>query len=381
MAKISRGATRAVLVGLLVLLPLAAFPANVIVPSLELLTRGAMDSGTIFLKTYGQIDLSVEGGYKFGGKLDLRFTTFAATGSSDIETAASKSLAFNGASIVVRDVFSLPIDISYFIGQNDTLCSGEGFSAAFGAGQIMTSYRGFMYFPTGVIYDGIYTVNGTGARIDIAPSRESLLISLYGYEDTHPPITGSASFGSFSGDLRVLANIAPVKLEGFLGGSYSASTAPSGRYRGGLLFYWNNDPLELLAQVGVPVYDPNANDLSLNLCYFLFEPRLHLGILSIVPTFFLHPLYYEQALNTSEQGSFDINLNIYAGDLVRSAVRGGLETLFNYNSSTGDIAIKASPYIGFATQGALWTFKVTAKLAPLDTATMLEAFVGVRAEF
>jgi hypothetical protein len=148
-----------------------------------------------------------------------------------------------------------------------------------------------------------------------------------------------------------------------------------------MLFYWNNETMELLAQVGVPVFDPNADPLALNLFYFLFEPRLHLGILSIVPTFFLHPLSYEQNRNAPEEGSFDINLNVYAGDLVKSSLRGGLETYFNFNASTGAFMIKASPYVGFATPGALWTFKISAKLTPLDSADMLEGFVGVRAEF
>jgi len=377
MVKRSRSVIRTALLGMLLLPSLAAFPANLVVPSLELLTRGVVENTTLVLKSYGQMDLSIEGGYKFGGRLGVTYTS----GTGDLERAASKSLSFSGASIIVKDVFSLPLDISYFIGQNDTLCSGEGFSTAFGTAQIMTSYRGFMYFPAGVIYDGIYSVNGTGTRIDIAPSRESLLFSLYAYEDTHPPSTGPVALGMFSGDFRVLVNFEPIKMEGFIGGSYSSAAAANGRYRGGMLFFWNNGPLELLAQIGLPVFDPNVDTLTLDLFYFLFEPRLHLGFLSVVPTFFLHPISYEQNKNLTEQGSFDINLNIYAGDLSKSSLRGGLETLLNYKSATGDIVIKTSPYVGFATPGALWTFKICATLSPFDFTNMLEGFVGVRAEF
>ncbi|HEY9592888.1 MAG TPA: hypothetical protein VHE79_00325, partial [Spirochaetia bacterium] len=107
----------------------------------------------------------------------------------------------------------------------------------------------------------------------------------------------------------------------------------------------------------------------------------HLGIVSIVPTFFWHPGYYEQQYNASELGSFDVNLNTYLADPAGSMLRGGLEENFKFQSSTGVFQFKISPWIGFTTQGVLWTVKVNAKLWPFSLTDMVDAFVGIQAEF
>ena len=88
-----------------------------------------------------------------------------------------------------------------------------------------------------------------------------------------------------------------------------------------------------------------------------------------------------QAMNPSEVGSFDVNLNIFAGDVTKSTLEGGLESKVSFQSSGGQLAARVSPWLGVTTPGILWTFKVTANLIPFDYATMFEAFVGVRAEF
>jgi hypothetical protein len=378
-----RATRRAAAVGLFLSLSVSAFSATVLVPTLELITHGGTNAGVFELQSYGNMALSVEGGYKFGGNI-----AFGLSNAQSLENLGGMplSLDFLSASMTIRDAFSLPVNVAYFIGSNDIFCSGEGFQQ-FGVAPIMTAYRGYLAFPTGPTYDGIYQVWGTGVHIQYIPKVEVASVDFYAYEDTHPTYPGAAAplfsaLGSYSADMRFLLNLDAVKLEAFVGGTYSTAAAPSGLYRGGLLFYAANSNVEFLAQIGIPLWDPSRYPtFNVNLFYLLVEPRLHLGIISIVPTFFWHPGGYMQAENTSELGAFDVNLNIFAGDLAKNTVQGGVEGNIQFKASSGQFEMKASPWIGFVTPGVVWTAKVSAKLLPFNLADMLEAFVGVRAEF
>jgi hypothetical protein len=377
MLKSTRATVRVAATGLFLFIAALAFPANILVPRMELITHGAPAGSLFTLQTWGDIAVQVDGGYKFGGSISFGLSQDQSLENLLPGPVTSPSFDFLGASMIIRKLFSLPLDLSYFVGKNDVFGTGAGF-ALFGASPIMTAYRGFMYFPSQPVYDGMYQVEGTGLRLDTAPLPESLALNLYLYEDTHPSI---ATLGTYSGDLRILLNFEALKLEAFMGGTYAPSS-PYGFYRGGVLFYAANRNVEFLAQVGIPKWDPAVDPaFSINLFYLLVEPRLHLGQLSIVPTFFWHPAYYQHQSYATELGSFDVNLNVYLGDLVTSPVRGGVEGNFRFASSSGEFQIKASPWIGFLTPGVLWNIKVNAKLWPFSLADMFDGFVGVRAEF
>jgi hypothetical protein len=372
---------RAALLGLFLFLAGIAFPANVVVPQMDLITRGAMNGGAFTLQTFGDITLQFQGGYKFGGSLAFNIR------NADLENlaAAPLGLGFLSASIIIRDLFSAPLSFMYFVGQSDTFCSGDGFGL-FGAQPIMTTYRGFMYFPTGPLYDGIYQVDGTGARFEYVPKIENLSFDLYVYEDTRSQYPGITipiitSLGTYSTDLRILLNYQAIKLEGFLGTSVTPS---SGDYyfRGGLLFYATNRNVEFLGQIGIPKWDPLVDSTpNINHFYLLVEPRLHLGMFSIIPTFFWHPAYYMQAgPNPGEPGSFDVNLNLALGDAAKDPFQGGLESNFRFESATQG-AFKISPWLGISTPGVLWKLKVNTQLWPFSYSNLIEVFVGAQAQF
>jgi hypothetical protein len=369
------------------LLSAFAFPANIVVPSMELITHGyyAEPSGPFLLQTYGNLSLEVQGGYKFGGSI-----AFGLNNQLNLEAFDSFSpetpFSFLSASMTIKDVFSAPLNFTYFVGLNDLFGSGEGF-AQFGAPPIMTRYRGFLYFPssnlaTQPVYDGIYQVQGTGAKIEVIPSAEHAILDLYVYEDTHPDqsLGGLVSPGIYSADFRFLLNWDAVKLEGFVGAT-SAAPSPYGFYRAGLLFYAINNNVEFLAQLGVPRWDPVLDPaIGVNIFYLLIEPRLHLGIFSLVPTFFWHPGYYMQSAYPTEQGTFDVNLNMYFADQSKSSFQGGMEENFQFRSYSGEFVFRVSPWIGFATPGIMWTFKVNANLWPFNPNSLVDGFVGVQAE-
>ena len=383
---------RTAAVAVCLLVSTAAFSANITVPTIDLITHAYSSAGLLTLQTYGNLVVRVEGGYKFGAQIDLNFLS-SLDPTQGLESPVlpwANTLGFYGASVTVRDVFASSVDFSYFVGRNDIFCEGDGFGF-FGTTTFSTSYSGFMYFPTGPLYDGIYRVDGTGVRVDITPIKETLRFSVYAYQDTHGNENITAYIptsaltvpapGSFSGDFRALLNFDAVKLEAFFGGTYTP-TSTFGLYRGGALFYASNKDVEFFAQFGVPEWDASSI-FSINLFYLLFEPRLHVGQFSIVPTFFWHPAYYMQFSIPSELGNFDVNVNAYFGDLVKSAFRGGLEGNFKFQSSSlsspGILQTRVSPYVSFVTPGALWTLKVNFKLFPFDLGTMIDAFLGVQA--
>lgn len=381
MSENTRASARASLLGLFLFLAGLAFPANIVVPKMDLITRGAFDSGAFTLQTFGDITLAIQGGYKFGGSLAFSVNS---TNLEDLSTT-SLPVGFLSASIIIRDLFSAPLSLTYFVGQNDTFCSGDGFSL-FGAQPIMTTYRGFMYFPTGPVYDGIYQIQGTGVRFEFVPQIETFSLDAYLYQDTRSQFPGIAgpiipSPGTFSSDLRFLLNYAAIKVEGFLGGTLAQS--PSDYYfRTGVLFYATNNSVEFLGQIGIPKWDPAVDSIpNINDFYLLIEPRLRMGSFSIIPTFFWHPSYYMQAgPNPGEAGSFDVNLNLAVGDPSTDALQGGYETNFRFQSGTQG-ALKLSPWLGVSTPGVSWKLKVNAKVWPFDYADLIEIFVGAQAQF
>ena len=366
-------------VAVALMLAAPALPAaNLVVPSLELITRGFMNAGTFQLASNGDLDLVIEGGYKFGGRIGLSYADILPGG----RRSTADRLTFDGVNIIVRDVFTLPLSLSWFIGSYDVFASGSEFPVSFGTAEIESAYTGFMYFPTGVQYDGIHQVKGTGLRLSAMPVPDTLLLNLYLYQDSwFVDGISSSDFdpGHWSADLRVLANFPAIKLEGFLGWSY-VPAAVAGWFRTGVLFHASMKSIEVLAALGLPKWDPVADPFSINLFSLLFEPRLHLGMFNVAATFFWHPEYYHQEL-TGELGTFDVNLNLFFGDLSKTSTLGGLEGNLDFDSTSGTFLFKLAPYISFTTPGAVWKIKVNTKLLPFDLSDMFEGFVGVRASF
>ncbi len=361
----------------LTLIPYRVFSANVTVPYLELITRGTVQNGLYQLTTKGEMDLVVEGGYKFGGKLILSYN------SDNLETnSLTDSLTFKGASVSIKKLLSLPLNFSYFVGENDTFCSGSDFTNIFGSIPITSQYSGYIYFPEGIIYDGIYTISGTGLKLKLTPTNNSLY-ALYLYQDSNIVHTVNNEqtvwLGHYSGDFRFMLNTEHIKFEAFAGMTFPISSY--GYYRGGLLFYTADQGVEFLAQVGIPRWDPATDLFGINLFYLLFEPRVHMGFFSIIPTFFWHPEYYNQK-ETGELGSFDVNVNFLFGNPIQSPISGGVESNLSFSTiGSQQFLVKLSPYIGFITQGVMWKLKINFRLWPFSLTNFVESFIGIRAEF
>ena len=410
-------------------LPLAA--AELSVSNLELATTGAVDEGDHFvLASHAAAELSVSGGYKFGGKLKFAFDSNdlektlgysmisptpplgdpeldgpapAATQTEYnnlIDEVADRmghdaSLSFRLASISIREPFSLPIEFGYFIGRSDVFCSGDEFPLRFGTAPIGTAFRGFSYFPEGVggndalQYDGIHGVSGTGFSLAWTGS-EKVVPLLYAYQDSSMAIAGGTSAelerGRYSADLRVLANGEKVKFEAFAGATFPYGNA--GLYRAGMLAYFSSIVgANFLAQVGITRWNPEEA-FGINNLFFLFEPRVDFGFTSVFVTFFYHPFYYMQ-IETGDKGATDLNFRLLIGDLQETSMEGGFETTIGLKvaqepgtSVTDQISLILAPYFSIVTEGVRWDFKIRVK--PLNYAkplTLAESFIGVRTAF
>ncbi len=354
---------------LLACLSVPAFSANILVPSMELVTRGYMDSGSFVLSTRGDLDLLIEGGYKFGGQVILDFS------SEDLHNIAdTNSIGFKSASVLIRNIFSVPLDLTYFAGEYDDLCTGSLFPKYFGTGRIASRFGGYMYFPEGVLYEGIHQVTGTGLKLETTFGSESNRTAAYLYQDSF------LGEGYYSVDVWTIQNFRKFKLESFVGASFPISTY--GYYRAGLLLYYQAGKTgEFLTQVGIPRWDLENDPMQINLFYFLFEPRVRLGLLSIIMTLFWHPEYYHQ-VETSELGSMDVNVNFQLGNPDESLYSGGIETNLSFLTyTTEQFNAKISPYFSAITSGVIWDVKVNVKLYPFDINDLAEGYIGVRAEF
>ncbi len=378
---------RAIKRWLLIFLILPAAPifgANINVPSLELYTRGNLRNGIFGFSSRGEMDLLVDGGYKFGGRIVLGFNS---TTLEEDSLDGTSLLSFKTASITFRDVFKLPMDFTYFIGEEGTLGSGDIYPDFFGTVPIATRYRGYLYFPDGIIFDGIHTINGTGFQLDLFPNKELFLLSLYLYQDSMVDADGDPlTFdpGYYSADIRPVLNFEKVKLEAFLGTTFPAPDSTVGYYRGGLLFYAAEEGVEFLTQLGIPRWSPLTEALGIHLFYLLFEPRIRTGPLSIIPTFFWRPVYYHQQ-ETGER-ALDVNLNIQLGRPPLNPVSGGIEGNFTYllemaGTARNELRLKLSPYIMFAAPGMLWEIRLNTKLMPFTVNDMFECFLTIKAEF
>jgi len=389
----SRYCVIAVLFGV-VLLPGRLFAADLTVPELELISRGRKSGDTVILETRGRSEILLSGGYKFGGSLllgfesgDLNLATNDPPMWSDyggdngaFNTALSNyldnqtTLQFQGAEITYRSLFNSNTDLTYFVGRAARLASAEVFPSVFGSMPIATKYQGYLYFPD-FEYRGIHTVNGTGIGLSSSFGSEGHRGSLYFYQD------GYLGEGYYSVDAQYLMNFEKIKLELFAGGSFPQGSL--GLYRGGLLFYYRpTERGEFFSQIGVPYYKP-FEEFNINNLYFLFEPRIHFDLVSVILTLFWHPGYYLME-TTGEEGSADIHFNLQFGNPHKNPITGGIETNFNLNTATGstqDFHITTSPYLSAVTSGVVWDFMVNLTLLPYSLEDMVEGVIGVRAEF
>jgi hypothetical protein len=398
---------------LLLVLPVFALRgAEITVPRLELATRAAAEKGELAISSNAAVDIALNGGYKYGILLGLSFESAnlgkafayrnfeaglldknASVMGNDYNELAERFnnqavLSFRIAKATARNLFGLPLELSYFVGLGDPFCSGEEFAVRYGVPNIETNFTGFFYFPEGIggnpyrRYNGIHEVQGTG--FSFALTRwENFVPLLYVYQNI-PAISTAGVLSEttyYSGDLRSLFNHEKIKIEAFMG--MSGGKDEELELRGGLLaFFTSGKGTDFLIQCGIPGWVMNE-EFSLDNWYFLIEPRLDFGIMAFHLSFFYHPLEYLHIKTVEERGKADINIKLFAGDLGESRFQGGLETTLGIKADKPeDFSLKISPFASLVSDGLRWDLKFRINpLAGKHLEELLEIFVGIRTAY
>jgi hypothetical protein len=378
--------------------------ADITISEMEFITRGnwSDQAESVVLTTRGMSTMEVGGGYKFGGSMSFGFESGNIDYAGDDppnyldEEYQSQSsparqdsylqdlslynqnrttLDFLGAEVVYRGIGSEGTNLTYFVGENDRIASGEDFVEHFGTLPFETKYKGYFYFPE-QDYRGLHRVDGTGLKVDTDLGSSWHRSSLYLYQDAH---TGMDP-GTYSSDYRAQFHSDKINFEYFAGATFPRDEY--GLYRTGMLFHYQpSERGEFFAQVGIPWWEP-LNRLTIEHFYFLFEPRVHFYPLSIILTLFWHPEYY-QMQQTDDLGTTDIHVNFLFGKPNEDPVTGGLETTLQLNTEqiNKDYEFITTPYLQAATGGVIWNFSVNFTLLPYAHDTLVEGVVGIKAEF
>jgi hypothetical protein len=385
--------TRFSIVLLLAAATASAFGAGLSVPDFRILTNGRVNNGALVLSSRVYTDLLIEGGAKFSASFKLGFQTddlerylkalatpVAADGSAtdqDLATLDARSgLMFRSAAISLNGAFGTPLETTVFVGRLDTFASGDDFPILFGTADFATRLRGYMYYPDGIgndqtrYYNGLHEAYGTGLRLSLPGERLKPYLYLYQDAWVEDP-------GRYSVDARLLFNTENIKLEGFLGGTFPASSA--GVYRGGFLFFFDTGNIgAFYAQIGVPRWDP-AEPFGMDMLFFMFEPRVDFGAGTLTLSLFFHPAWYLQK-ETNESGALDMRADFSLGKLAVSGLQAGVEALISFDPNdtaipaTGStLELEIAPYFKSIRDGVRWDFKLGIRALPFPE----DAWYGV----
>ncbi|TVQ40249.1 MAG: hypothetical protein EA384_03785 [Spirochaetaceae bacterium] len=350
--------------------------ADLRVPKLEIITRGFVADGSFQLSTLVDLEIALEGGYKYGADVGFRFEDPAVETTDPTDPLDDQVLRFQYARAITRNVFGTTANLIYFTGSTDRFASGRELRQRFGTRPFDSDYYGFRYFPDRVRYDGIHGVRGTGIQLQGPTSSEFWSADLYLYQDQ------AVQPGVFSADARGMLNGTNLKLEAFAGATFPEAEA--GVYRGGLLIFLDTDTGgEFLAQVGLPYWAPwdSAVDLDLDSLYILLEPRIRLEHFGLFLTMFWHPRIYDQQF-TGEEGLVDLNIKLLIGNPHRTAVYGGIDSgIYLAPDSADEIRYTLSPFLRVATSGVLWDLTLRSRIYPFNLTDSFEALLGIRTEF
>ena len=400
--------------------------AEITIPRFEMVTLGRIRDDEFSMASAISVDLALNGGYKYGLSLGFSFdcdnlakalayrnfqfgyldyldgsrgTPVEPDEYNDLAEQINLindrlnnrgTLSFRTAKATVRELFSLPLELSFFIGEGDNYCSGDEFPLRFGVDPIGTDYRGLFYFPQGIggnisrQYYGIHEAGGTG--ISLALSLWDTVVPMIYIYQSFPSISSIFGYGTsgaygeslYSGDLRCLLNLEKFKMEAFWGLSYNDGFIT----RGGILTHFQpiND-LEFLFQGGITGWALD-DELTIDNFFFLMEPRFRFGIFGINTTLFYHPVIYHNILTVQERGKADINLKMFI-QIPNTEFTAGIESTMGLKiDKMEDFSFQAAPFISFLSSGLRWDTKLRVNLTgTTNLKEMFELFIGVNTSF
>ena len=376
--------------------PALIMAAEISLPRMEMASRAGTNNGEFAVSSYLAADLALTGGHKYGFLLgfSLEAANFFVNTTGNLSNHVVPRFRF--AQATARDIFRLPLDFSYFLGQGDDFCTGDEFSEWQGVSPFGTDFRGFFFFPDmvnrGRHYNGIHGVRGTGFSLTLT-AWENVKPILYIYQNfPHDPqslfptgdIDPETIFGGggrfFSGDLRVLMFFDRLRLEIF--GGLSLTPDLNRSLRGGLMMHLaSGTGAEFFAQAGIPSWQENES-LNIDNFFFLIEPRLRLERFGVDITFFYHPVTYHHVTKIEERGRAAINTRLMIGNIKNGFVWGIGTGCSLKIDGMEDLSVSVFPFVSWIARGIRWDTKLNVNpLRSGGAGEKLELFFGVRTAF
>jgi hypothetical protein len=387
------------------------FGADIFVSNLDIAARGFMENGELVVSSRANMDISLNGGYKFnvflGWTLDaadlgraLAFRNFALdplpSSASQVTVGDYNALLdrFNNQAVLslnlikatARDLFGIPLELSFFMGKGDVFGNGDMFFSRWGKAVTGTDFTGYYFFPEGIgknpsrHYNGVYAAEGTGVSVAYT-GLDFMMPAVYAYEEFSPQIDtlSQPSAAKFSGDARFLFNFGKVSADIFGGVTFEKDEELV--VRAGFLLFFSAGNNEFFIQAGMPGYNL-GKPISVDYLYALAEQRLFYGVFSEHFTVFYHPAIYQNVTVDSEKDRLDLNLKLALGEKSAIPVMGGSD--FTAEFKIGDLDsshFRVSPFINFRTSGFEWTLRARYDVLETDWEKALDFFVGMRASF
>ncbi|HRV28766.1 MAG TPA: hypothetical protein P5522_08250 [Spirochaetia bacterium] len=363
-------------------LALGAFAGDFAFPSLYLLSNGYFDANESFIiATQFDFSLAFRSQTNLATEIVLSFYTnsledyFLAEQTPLTVTNNPDDLAnslgilnaqnFAGIkriAITIPQIFVPGISASFFSGHYDALGSKTVVKKAGTYKALLPYITDRVYMPLGINntglrwYEGIHPVFGTGLKLSY--TGKSFETSAYIYQDSW------IGNGYYSSDIRFMVFSPHVSLDVF--GGISFPQGPWGLYRMGLFFNYNTgDIAEITAQIGVP-YWMSGTALTMDMFYFMLEPRVNFGAGYLTLAIFFHPGYFAQQ-ETHESGMLDFKAALALGSLEKGGLQSGIEALLrlNPNVASNQFSMAVSPFISMNQAKTQWQVKLSMAILPI----------------
>jgi hypothetical protein len=323
-----------------------SFGANVFVPAMDLTTFFSQDGD---LRTRGQFDIELNGGYKYQAKVAFQYL------NPTLESDSSPTLVFDGAQATIRQLFKI-LDLTYWTGYYDVIGGGD-------------YYVGYLYHrEEGFEYLGYLPLKGTGVVLGTRTRDERYGGKVYTYQRD-----GVGYVNSF--DLEFNLDTDPFLFNAYAGESDL-------EWRAGVQLKYLGDKVSFYLTVGHLTLS-SGNALDFDEYYFLMEERFSAGNWNFIPSIFARPKYHynydtRNYEPTNETNDVDFNFNInYEPQTKNYAV--GTELSLQTNK-TENFGIYVSPYVDFYTLGMTWSFKIDIN-AVSEVRGFVTGYLNVSASF
>ena len=360
------------------------FAARVFIPKLELFFGGNIVEDRVpsfNIIPEGELDIVFDTGSKVGAEIGLGFDgeLIEERLPLDIEL-----LALHVGRPVEDEIY-----LTLFHGELTDIGSGEDFPKIFNSRIVAPAYRGRRFFSRGQLYEGLYTVQGTGLEVGSEFGGDNASLHFYAYRDARvvelgiitqeeEPIDETYGF-----DTRLLIDTPNIKFDLYAGMNLGLSDTQFMTVRGGvMMFIDSGGAFELYTHIGLPwlsLLDASpgrARDVTLDSFQFLIEPRFILSpdFFSIYLTAFWDPNYYNN--KPRENRGLDLNTKLLFGSFKEGMVHGGIDLLarLSYEDRLEADVFEMSPFLGISGAGVLWEFAL--RFAPFQPLEDIQVSIG-----